>query len=74
MIFCTAERCALCLLVPGSPNCMRKQARKYLTLSKRVFSLGVRDTLHDLSSQLMDEAGVAEDKLTITSTAPSDIS
>jgi hypothetical protein len=61
MIFCRAERCALCLLVPGSSNCLRKQARKYVALSKRVFSCGVRDTLHDLSSLLLDEAVARDD-------------
>lgn len=62
MIFCTAERCALCLLVAGSSNCLRKQARKYLALSKQVFSRGVHDTLRELSSQLMDEAGAIDEK------------
>ena len=62
MIFCKPERCVLCLLVPGSSNCLRKQARKYIALSKRVFNRAVHDTLHDLSSQLMDEAGVRDNQ------------
>jgi len=60
MIYCAAEKCALCLWIPGSPRCLRKQAHKYLRLSKNVFSPGVRDTLQDLSEQLMDEAHARE--------------
>ncbi len=50
----------LCLLAPGSSGCLRKQARKYLALSKKVFSHDVRDPLHDLSAQLMDEAVIRD--------------
>lgn len=52
--------CALCLLIPGSPGCLRKQARRYLHLSKKVFSQGVHDALQELSEQLMDEASALE--------------
>ena len=60
MVYCSAEQRALCLLIPGSPSCLRKQARKYLHLSKNVFSQAVHDTLQELSEQLMDEASALE--------------
>jgi hypothetical protein len=60
MYFCSADQCALCFLVNGSANCLRKQARKCLQLSKKVFSRGVHDALEDLHSQFMREAGAIE--------------
>jgi hypothetical protein len=65
MLFCTAEQCALCLLVAGSPNCLRKQAHKCLYLSKTVVSRAVHEALEELSLMLMDEAGSAEKELTL---------
>ena len=62
MIFCTAEQCALCLLVAGSGNCLRRQAQKCLHLSKEVFSRPVRDALEELSLLLMDEARTVENQ------------
>ena len=47
----------LCLLAPGSSGCLRKQASKYLALSKQAFNRGVRDTLEDLSLLLEEKAG-----------------
>jgi hypothetical protein len=64
MIICTVEQCAVCLLVAGSGDCLRRQAQKCLHLSKRVFSRGVQDTLEDLSLLLMDEASTVDKKPT----------
>ena len=60
MIFCAEEKCRLCLLIAGSANCLRKQARKYLAMSKNALNRGVRHTLHDLGTQLMDEASAID--------------
>ena len=65
MIFCSTEQCALCLLVAGSGNCLRRQARKCLRLSKKVFSNAVHDSLEDLNLMLMDEARAVESESTI---------
>lgn len=50
----------LCLLVAGSSGCLRKQARKYLALSKQVLNHGVRDTLEELSLLLDEKAGAID--------------
>jgi hypothetical protein len=62
MIFCTPEKCALCLLVAGSAGCLRKHARKCIYLSKKVFSRGVHDALEELGLQLMEEASAIENE------------
>ena len=66
MLFCSAEKCALCLLVEGSANCLRKQAQSCMFLSKKVFSRGVRDALEELSLMLMDEASAVEKESAIS--------
>jgi hypothetical protein len=60
MLFCSAEKCALCLLIEGSAECLRKQAQNCAILSKTVFRRNVRATLEQLSLNLMDEARAVE--------------
>jgi hypothetical protein len=60
MISCTPEQCALCKLIPGSGECLRKQAWKFLRLSKTAFSSGVHEALEKLSFELIDEARAIE--------------
>ena len=56
MLFCSAEKCALCLLVAGSAECYRRQARKCIFLSKRVHRYGVSRVLNDLSRTFVGNA------------------
>jgi predicted DNA-binding protein (UPF0251 family) len=65
MYFCSAEKCALCLLVYGSPNCLRKQAANCIGLSKTVFRRAVRDALEELGLMLIEEASATEKSPTI---------
>jgi len=60
MLFCSAEKCALCLLIAGSAECLRKQAYNCVSLSKKVFRRNVRATLEELSLNLMDEVRAVE--------------
>ena len=60
MISCTPEQCALCKLIPGAPECLRKQANKFMRLSKTVFGRGVHEALEKLSFELMDAARAIE--------------
>ena len=60
MITCTPEQCALCKLIPGSPDCLRKQAHKFMRLSKMVFGRGTHEALEALSFELMDRASTIE--------------
>ena len=62
MLFCSAEKCALCLLIEGSADCLRRQAHNCVVLSRKAFKRGVRDTLEQLSLNLMDEARTVEDE------------
>jgi len=71
MLFCSAEKCAECLLIEGSADCLRRQAHNCIVLSKKVFRRGVRDTLEELSSSLMDEARAVENEQRIPA-APRD--
>jgi len=65
MYFCSAEKCALCLLVTGSSGCLRKQAVRCMRLSKTVVRRGVREALEELSLILMDEARAVDQELTL---------
>jgi len=60
MLFCSAEKCALCFLIEGSAECLRKQAYNCVSLSKKVLRRNVRATLEELSLNLMDEARTIE--------------
>ncbi len=60
MLICSAEKCALCSLIEGSAECLRKQAYNCVSLSKKVFRRNVRATLEELSLNLMDEAHAVE--------------
>ena len=60
MLICSAEKCALCLLIEGSAECLRKQAYHCVSLSKKVLRRNVRATLEELSLNLMDEARAVE--------------
>ena len=60
MLFCSAEKCALCLLIEGSAECLRKQAQNCAIISRKVFRRNVRATLEELSLNLMDEARAFE--------------
>jgi hypothetical protein len=71
MLLCSAEKCALCSLIEGSADCLRRQAHNCVIISKRVFGRGVRDTLEELSLNLMDEASTIEKAQTIPA-APTD--
>ena len=62
MLFCSAEKCALCLLIEGSAECLRKQTCNCVSLSKKVLRRNVRDTLEQLSLNLMDEARAVENE------------
>jgi len=60
MLICSAEKCAQCLLIEGSAECLRKQAYNCVSLSKKVLRRNVRATLEELSLNLMDEARAIE--------------
>jgi hypothetical protein len=60
MLFCPAERCAVCFLPRGSASCLRKQAHRCLLLARSVSRRPVRDALEDLGSELMKEAIAVE--------------
>jgi hypothetical protein len=70
MLFCSAEKCALCKLIAGSADCLRKQAHNCMRLSKKVFGRGVHDALEELSLELMDEARAVEQKQKIPAAPP----
>jgi hypothetical protein len=61
MLFCSAEKCAQCMLIEGSADCLRKQAQNCAIISKTVSRCNVRATLEELSLNLMDEARAIED-------------
>jgi hypothetical protein len=60
MIYCTPEKCALCLLIPRSEFCFRRQARRCLEISKRVYRPGVHAALEELGLALLDAAHTVE--------------
>lgn len=60
MLFCSAEKCALCSVIEGSAECLRKQAFNCVSISKKVLRRNVRATLEELSLNLMDEARAIE--------------
>ena len=73
MLFCSAEKCALCSLNEGSAECLRKQAQNCAILSRKVFRRNVRAALEELSLNLMDEARAVENAQKIPA-APIDAS
>jgi len=73
MLFCSAEKCAQCLLIEGSAECLRKQAQNCACISRRVLRRNVRATLEELSLNLMDEARAVENAQKIPA-APIDAS
>jgi hypothetical protein len=60
MLFCSAEKCAICSVIEGTADCLRKQAERCVAISKSVFGHGVHDALEELSLNLMDEARAVE--------------
>ena len=59
MIYCTPEKCALCMFLPGSDYCLRHQARRCIELSRLCFSQGVHEALKDIAQELNNEATAA---------------
>jgi hypothetical protein len=70
MLFCSAEKCVLCLLMEGSAGCLRKQALSCMRLSKHAFGRAVRYALEELSLMLMDEADAVEKEQAIPPAPP----
>ena len=60
MIYCTPERCALCKLIPGSAECLRKQAYNFLRLAKTKVGRATHEDLEEISFALMDKARAIE--------------
>ncbi len=60
MLFCSDEKCAVCLLSEGSADCLRRQAHNCVIASKKMLRGGIRDALDALSLNLMDEASAVE--------------
>jgi hypothetical protein len=67
MILCSDEECAICSLLGGSAGCLRKQAERYMRLSKEAISRGSRYAFEELSLILMDEANAVEKEMAIPS-------
>ncbi len=65
MLFCSSEKCAICSVIEGSADCLRRQAQRCMALSKRVLSRGVHGALEELSLNLMDEARAVEKERSI---------
>jgi hypothetical protein len=60
MIYCAPTKCALCQLIPGTDFCLRRQARRYVELSRCVFTNGVRDALEEIAFDLNAKASQIE--------------
>ena len=60
MMLCSTEKCALCPLIAGSADCLRRQARKCIFLSKRMHRQGVRRALEDLGLTFVGRAVAVE--------------
>jgi hypothetical protein len=60
MLFCSDEKCVVCLLIEGSADCLRRQAYNCVIASKKKLKRGIRDALDQLSLNLMDEAAAVE--------------
>ncbi len=65
MILCNDEECVICSLISGSAGCLRKQAERYMRLSKENLSRGGRYAFEELSLILMDEARALEKEIEI---------
>ena len=65
MIYCSPERCALCRLIPGSAECLRKQAYDFLRLAKTKVGRPTHEDLEELSFDLMEKARAIEKKRAI---------
>jgi hypothetical protein len=62
MLVCSTEQCAICSMIEGSANCLRRQAHNCVIIAKNMLGHGVRDTLEQLSLNLMDEARTVENE------------
>jgi hypothetical protein len=60
MFDCTPERCALCKLIPGSVECLRKQAYNFMHLARTKVGRATHEDLEELSFELMDKARAIE--------------